>query len=510
MAALQILPLRAAVTPIAGRPCASHQGRAAQPRSLGSLGTPLALVTAASWVASQRRRATAPLVARAAGKEARDSLRVAPARRQLLGAVGAATAAQAQQALAKTAIKPTNEVLKTVDGIRQKRLGNSDVVVSELALGTQRWVSADFNAPDESQCQAFLDRAVLGSGVNLVDTAEQYPIPSDVARPEGLCEEVIGRWMAKEAGRRRKLVIATKITGGFNVTPKNIRSDCEGSLKRLGTDYIDVYQLHWPSRYSPQANWGQSLTYNYSVEEYGGMGMEGASFEELCTSMGSLIKEGKIRGWGLCNDNAFGLTACCETAKRLNVPPPISFQGDYSIIDRKSEENGVFEASSPIHENVGFMAYNALAGGMLTGKYLDQPAALDSPSDDTAEKLMKKPRGRMDTYGWGGTLYRYRSEAAVEAIAAYSALAKRAGLSLSELSLRWCRSRRGCTTVLLGTSSMTQLEEDLRYFQKEEPLPRDLLWEIDRVHMRNRLPIFSSKHVDSSWKGAGEIGEPIP
>lgn len=476
----------------------------------------LALVAIGGWVAVQRRHAaTARAVRGAEGEVSGTSQSAATARRRLLGAAGAAAVAPQAPVLARTSKtpkppQPTNEVVQTVDGIRQKRLGNSDVVVSELALGTQRWVSADFNAPDEAQCQAFLDRAVLGSGVNLVDTAEQYPIPSDNARPEGLCEEVIGRWMAKEAGRRRKLVIATKITGGFNVTPKNIRDDCEGSLKRLGTDYIDVYQTHWPSRYSPQANWGQSLTYNYSVEEFGGMGMEGASFEELCSSMGALIKEGKIGGWGLCNDNAFGLTACCETAKRLGVPPPISFQGDYSMIDRKSEENGVFEASSPIHENVGFMAYNALAGGMLTGKYMDKPAALDSPSEDAAEKLMKNPRGRMDTYGWGGTLYRYRSEAAVEAIAAYSALAKRAGISLAELSLRWCRSRRGCTTVLLGTSNMAQLEEDLRFFQNKDPLPRDLLWEIDRVHMRNRLPIFSSKHVDSSWQGAGEIGEPIP
>ncbi|CAE7460410.1 tas [Symbiodinium pilosum] len=156
------------------------------------------------------------------------------------------------------------------------------------------------------------------------------------------------------------------------------------------------------------------------------------------------------------------------------------------------------------------MAYNALAGGMLTGKYLDKPAALDSTTEDAAEKLMKKPRGRMDTYGWGSTLYRYRSEAAVEAIAAYSALAKKAGISLTELSLRWCRSRRGCTTVLLGTSNMAQLEDDLRFFQKPEALPQDLLFEIDRVHMRNRLPIFSSRHVDAGWQGSGEIGEPIP
>jgi len=354
-----------------------------------------------------------------------------------------------------------------------------------------------------------MDRAILGSGVNLIDTAEQYPIPSDEKFPEGLTEEVIGRWIAKGKGRRRKVVIATKITGGYNVTPPNIRADCEGSLKRLGTDYLDVYQLHWPARYSPQANWGQSLTYQPGMED--AAGTMGCSFEEICSAMGALIKEGKIRGWGLCNDNAFGLTACCEVAKRLGVPAPVSIEGDYSLIDRKSEENGVFEASSAVNENVGFLAYNALAGGMLAGTYMDSPAAVDNPDLEAARKQLFAPRGRMDTFGWGQTLYRYRTDAANRAIKAYAALAKKYNLSLAELSLRWCQERRGCTSVLLGTSSMAQLEADLRYFGAEQkPLPPQLLWEIDRVHIRNRLPIFSSERTESEWDGVGEIGEPIP
>lgn len=241
---------------------------------------------------------------------------------------------------------PTNEVVGVVDGIRQKRLGGGDVIVSEMGLGTQRWVSADFNAPDEALCHKFMDRAILGSGVNLVDTAEQYPIPSDFRRPEGLTEEVIGRWHKQDPSRREKIVIATKITGGRNVNRRNIIADCEGSLKRLQTDYIDVYLLHWPARYSPQANWGQSLAYNYDAEQspyYQGS----ASFEEICLAMGELHKKGKIRGWGLCNDNAFGLTACCEVAKRLGVPPPISMQGDFSLNNRRSEENGVTEVTTP-------------------------------------------------------------------------------------------------------------------------------------------------------------------
>lgn len=138
----------------------------------------------------------------------------------------------------------TNEVLKSSHGMKQRRLGGSDILVSALGLGTQRWVSTDFNAPNEQECFAFMDEAILKHGVNLIDTAEQYPIPSDGSRAkEGDTERCIGKWMKERKVSREKVVIATKITGGRNVTPKNIKADCEGSLKRLGTNYIDVYQV---------------------------------------------------------------------------------------------------------------------------------------------------------------------------------------------------------------------------------------------------------------------------
>jgi Aldo/keto reductase family len=136
---------------------------------------------------------------------------------------------------------PTNEVLKNINGMKQRRLGGSDIIVSALGLGTQRWVSTDFNAPTTDECFAFMDEAILKHGVNLIDTAEQYPIPS--RGNEGDTERCIGQWMKDRNVARDKVVIATKITGGRNVTPKNIKADCEGSLKRLGTDYIDVYQV---------------------------------------------------------------------------------------------------------------------------------------------------------------------------------------------------------------------------------------------------------------------------
>eukprot|EP00956_Cyclotella_meneghiniana_P002424 scaffold2730_cov89-Cyclotella_meneghiniana.AAC.2 len=389
----------------------------------------------------------------------------------------------------------TNEVIKTVNGMRQRRLGGSDICVSELGLGSQR-VSADFNAPNKEQVFEFLDTAIIKHGVNLIDTAEQYPIPSDgkIAK-EGDSELVIGEWMkvrGMDKGEgRKKVVIASKITGGRNVTPKNIKRDCSASLQRLGTDYIDVYQLHWPARYSPQSNWGQSLAYNIENDKspyYRGMGGP-TSFEELCLAMQDLIDEGKIRGWGLCNDNAYGLTGCTRTAKGLGVTPPCSIQGDFSLIDRKSEENGVAEAASPFNENGEMLhfwleQYNNFTTfdtyrGMLTGKYINRPAAIDNEDRSKGKELLANPRGRMDEFGWGRTLYRYRTDAAQEAILEYSKIAKSAGISLTELSLRWCRQRSLVTTSLVGHSNIKQLQESIDYFTKSDPLNEQIMWEID-------------------------------
>ena len=407
---------------------------------------------------------------------------------------------------------PTNEVVETVNGIRQKRLGGGNIIVSEVGLGTQRWVSDDLNAPSEKDCFALMDEAILNSGVSLIDTASQYPIPSSPSRPEGLTEITIGKWM-KERKARDKTVIATKIVGSSHVSKKAIVMDCESSLKRLQTDYIDVYLLHWPARYSPQSNWGQSLAYHQDAEKY----YQGhASFEDICSAMGNLIKAGKIRGYGFCNDNAFGLTAAHYTAKALGVDPPCCLQGDYSLIDRKSEENAVAEACSPIHTNSGFMAYNVLAGGQLTGKYLEthglglMDRLFAKRNGDWADPAMASSfRGRFDDRSWGRTLYRYQSGPAVEATQLYKKIAEANGISLTELALRWSKQQELPTTSLLGVSSLGQLKEDLKFFANPEPLSGLIEASVDRVHMLNRNPIFANDRW-SGEAGVGFIGERIP
>ncbi|CAJ1421721.1 unnamed protein product [Effrenium voratum] len=449
------------------------------------------------------------------GLQARAELRApraarAPRRAVSRGRFWRAAGAVGSAAVAAGAARVARAEVKVVQGIRRKKLGSSDILVSEMGLGTQRWGSTDFNAPDESLCHQMMDRAILEGGVNLVDTAEQYPIPSDAVRPEGLTEEIIGRWLAKDKSRRKELVIATKITGGLNVNAQNIREDLEASLKRLKTDYVDVYLTHWSFRLSqPQQNWGQSLQYRQNFERIARR--EGqASFEEVVKAMDKLVKEGKIRGWGCCNESVYGATRLVATAKALGATPPCAFQNDYSMLNRRCEENGLFEMCSPYNEDVGFMGYNVLAGGMLTGKYLEVPAAPDEPNPVARLARTAAPRGRMDDLSWGPTLYRYRSAAAKDATRRYAQLAKEAGLPLTDLALRWARQRPGMTTALVGHTSLAQLEEDLKAMSAQEPLSQELMWEIDRVHLRNRLPIFANEDTQGLDPNEGEIGEPIP
>ena len=412
----------------------------------------------------------------------------------------------------------TNEVVGTVNGIRRKRLGGSDIVVSEVGLGTQRWGGADFNSPDKELCHKLLDRGVLEGGINLIDTAEQYPIPSSRDKPEGATEEIIGSWLAGGKGRRDKVVLASKITGGRNVNKRTLVSDCEGSLRRLGVDALDVYLLHWPARYTPQSNWGQSLEYDWDLGQRAVP--SAASFREIVGAMGELMKAGKIRGYGACNDNSVGLMGMHAAALELGVPPPCAMENDYSLVNRRVEENGLSEASSPAICNAGFLAYNVLAGGMLTGKYglflgeKTDPPAVDDPDRERATRNNQKPRGRMDTRGWGNTLGRYRTTAARSAMKNYARLADEYGLKggTTELALRFCAGRGAVSSSLVGHTSLAQLDATVAAFKSaaKGPLPAQLRWEIDRVHLQNRLPLFSNDEAQSDWLGEGFIGERIP
>ena len=170
--------------------------------------------------------------------------------------------------------------------------------------------------------------------------------------------------------------------------------------------------------------------------------------------MGSLIRAGKVRAWGLCNDDAYGLTRAWAAARAVGAPPPAVCQNDFSLLDRRVEENGLTGAMARSELNVGFLGYDALAGGFLADKY--------RAPRDTDSRAAAPPRGRHDTAEWGPYLARYRSEPATRAAERYAALARGAGMPQAELALRWARQRRGLTAALVGCSSLAQLEEVLR------------------------------------------------
>ena len=302
--------------------------------------------------------------------------------------------------------------------------------------------------------QAFeqLDWAVHEGGINFIDTAELYPVPP-VPETAGMTEEMIGRWLAKGGDAlRKKIILATKVAGyskgrGYIVEkrkqtlgtevgdPKSfathlsrnqILEACDASLKRLQTSYIDLYQLHWPERYTPLFG---ELSYKRGSER----GHDSVDMEETVSAVGELIKAGKIRYWGLSNENAFGVTKFVHVCQKLGVPLPVSIQNDFAFVDRRFEQDGTAEACSPLNvggNGIGLLAYGALAGGTLSGKYADPEKAAQSEQSRHTKFPGFQPRYHADT----------TREIAAEfaKVAMKHATALRCGRRYILLLLLWC------------------------------------------------------------------------
>merc|ERR1712127_111297 len=267
----------------------------------------------------------------------------------------------ATSATRSTAIR---EARKATD-MRYNKLGDSDLLVSEVCLGTMTWGKQN----SEAEAMQQLDTACDKYGVNFIDTAEGYPIP---LQPEtaGDTDRLIGKWLAGRA--RDKTVIASKVCGssrrltwfrddgkGTRVTRKQIIESVDKSLKRLGTDYIDLLQIHWPDRYVPL--FGPNK-YDVTMET------AAVSFEEQLEAMNELIQEGKIRHWGLSNETPFGVMAFVSLAMEQGLAKPVSVQNSFSLLTREFE-SGLAEVCSPSHTNTALLPYSPLSAGVLTGKY---------------------------------------------------------------------------------------------------------------------------------------------
>jgi aryl-alcohol dehydrogenase-like predicted oxidoreductase len=335
-------------------------------------------------------------------------------------------------------------------------LGNSDLNVSEICLGTMTF--GEQNSADDARI--LLDYA-LSCGVNFIDTAEMYPVPPR-AETCRRTEDYIGRWLKSQA--RDKLVVATKVTGpargfdwirgGPSVTRRHIEEAIDGSLCRLQTDYIDLYQIHWPDRNVPM--FGQS-TFDVTAER------DTTPIAEQLAALGNLVKAGKIRYVGLSNETPWGVCEFVRIAEQAGLPRVVSIQNAYNLINRVFEY-GLSETC--YRENIGLLAYSPLAFGSLSGKYLSGGS------------------GRMTLFpGFG---QRYNKPNVNEAVGAYCALALETGVTPATLALAFVRSRQFVASTIIGATSMVQLKENIDSTMVE--LSAAVLQEIATIHARYADP----------------------
>ncbi|MHB1099352.1 MAG: NADP(H)-dependent aldo-keto reductase [Burkholderiales bacterium] len=339
--------------------------------------------------------------------------------------------------------------------MKYNRLG--DMHVSEICLGTMTFGEQNSLAEAHEQ----LDYAVQ-NGVNFIDTAEMYPVPG---KPEtqGRTEEYVGKWLKKQ--QRDKLFIATKVAGpsrGFSwirggpkaLDRENILSAIDSSLRRLQTDYVDLYQLHWPDRNVPM--FGQSF-FDPKLEH------NTVPILEQLEVLSDLVKSGKVRHVGLSNETPWGLCEFLQLSEKHGLPGVVSVQNAYNPINRVFE----YGLSEICHrESIGLLAYSPLGFGMLTGKY------------------GKGGTGRLTLFPQFGQ--RYHKENVTEAVSGYCDLAKKLGISPAELSLAFARSRRFVTSTIIGATTMDQLKENIGSLKVE--LDEEALREIDSIHSRYPNP----------------------
>ena len=332
-----------------------------------------------------------------------------------------------------------------------KKLGNTDLDVSTICLGTMTW--GEQNTQEEGFDQ--MDYA-LDQGVNFWDTAELYAVPP---RKEtyGHTEIIIGNWFEKTK-KRDQVILASKVAGparnylrnGENsFTGPNLESALENSLKRLKTDYIDLYQLHWPER--NVNNFGR-LNYTHKENNWN-------QFEDILGELNKYIDKGKIRYVGLSNETPWGVLNYLKISKEKNLPRMMSIQNPYSLLNR-SYEIGLSEVS--IREEIGCLAYSPLASGYLTGKYRNN-------------NFPKGSRMERDFDFWT----RYRKPNTEKAIELYYEISNKYGLDMSQMSLKFCEIQDFITSVIIGATTMEQLKTNIESVNIK--LSDDVIKEINNV-----------------------------
>ncbi len=346
--------------------------------------------------------------------------------------------------------------------MKMNPLGRTGMTVSELCLGTMTFGTQ--TPEDESHAQIDL---ALDRGVNFLDTAEMYPVNPVSAETIGDSERIIGNWNAR-TGRRQDYILATKHSGegmqhvrdGAPISSKTIRPTIEASLKRLRTDYIDLYQFHWPNRgsYMFRKNW----TYDPSAQD------RAETLENMQDCLEALQKEvdrGTIRAFGLSNESAWGTAQWLRLAEQSGTPRVASIQNEYSLLCRLYDTD---LAELSVNEDVGLLAFSPLGTGLLTGKY--QGGAVPAGSRKAINPEL------------GGR----HSERVYDAVAAYLDIAARHGLDPVHMALAWCRTRPFMASAIFGATRLEQLSHILASTSLE--LSQEVLDEITAAHRANPMP----------------------
>jgi aryl-alcohol dehydrogenase-like predicted oxidoreductase len=342
-----------------------------------------------------------------------------------------------------------------------RKLGDTSIDVSVLCLGTQTWGEQNSEADACEQMDVATE-----SGMNFFDTAEMYPFP---ARKEtsGKTETIIGNWLRKRK-RRDEVILATKVTSrsdmgwlgkkGTRLTPARIKLAIEGSLKRLHTDYIDLYQLHWPDRYTN--NFGR-LCYDPDRDD------SFIPLEDQLAALKELVDEGKARYIGLSNETPWGLMTFLKISESRGWPRVVSVQNPFSLLNRTFEV-GLSEIA--IRETCGLLAYSPLAFGLLTGKY--------SKMNETIEE------GRITRFSEASK--RYSDNRDVVAASEYVHIATKYGINPAQMALAFNLSRQFITSTIIGATKLEQLQNNIRAVDVK--LSRTVLDEIETIHNRNLFP----------------------
>jgi aryl-alcohol dehydrogenase-like predicted oxidoreductase len=340
-----------------------------------------------------------------------------------------------------------------------QHLGTSDLMVSALCLGTMTFGQQNTIA----QAQAQLD-AAIAQGINFIDTAELYPVPMR-ADTFGLTETVLGKWLKTQ--QRDRLILATKAAGPTDRMPwirgsdrslnrANLEAALDASLKRLQTDYIDLYQLHWPDRYVPLFG---APDYDPSQER------PSVPIAEQLDVLGKFVAAGKVRYIGLSNETPWGVNEFCRLAAELNLPKIVSLQNAYNLTNRVFE---IHLTETCRFQGVGLLAYSPLAFGFLTGKHRD-----GSPAESRIAQFE-------------GFSRRYNKPNFAEAVQAYAEIAAEYGLSLTQMALAFVRSRPWVTSTIIGATTLDQLQENIA--SADLTLSSEILDAIQAVHQRYPNP----------------------